>query len=266
MKYLFFLFIIASCGDDTFRKVEQLDRFRILGIQASSPEVAPGGSSTLSLLIYDPAPRVNINGTVTTCIDPGISLGAPVSCAHDSTATPIVFNLNTSTFSGNQGLGTNTTGAITVPAAIFTGRSTRERFNGVSYLAIFEFDVDGATVKAFKRITATNRGSFNTNPTNPTLSLNGGAITGPLQKGDRLSLTTSSPQSFDFINVDGSTETRIEELQVAWFATKLELIGSKTGVNESAKIETDPPGSPYLILGIVRDGRGGLSFTSQTIP
>lgn len=264
MKSLIFLFLMASCGDDTFRKVEQLDRFRILGIQATNPEVAPGNSSTLTLLIYDPSFPRSIAGTLTTCIDPGIARGASVSCFHDPTRVSNPFSIDSTGFT--LGLGTNNTGAITVPAAIFTGRSARDQFNGVSYIALFEFVVDGEPVKVFKRITATNRGSFNTNPAAPTLLLNGAAFASSPQKGDRLSLTTSAPESYDFINVDGSTETRIEDLQVSWFINKAELIGSKTGVNESAKIETDPSKDPYTILGIVRDERGGLSFTSRTIP
>lgn len=268
MKKLILLLALlaSSCGDDTFRKVEQLDRFRILGIQAASPEVAPGGSSTLTLLIYDPSPRASINVSLTTCIDPGISLGAPVSCAHDATAVPSNFTINTSGYTGNLGLGTHTTAAINVPAAIFTGRSTRDRFNGVGYIAIFDFVVDGESVRAFKRIVATNRGTFNANPAAPTLLLNGAAFAGSPQKGDRLSLTTSAPESYDFIGVDGATETRIEDPQVAWYITKAELLSPKTEVDESTRIETDPSSDPYLILGVVRDERGGLSFTSRTIP
>jgi hypothetical protein len=266
MKHLIFLLFLLSCGDDTFRKVEQLDRFRILGIQAASPEVAPGGSSTLTLLIYDPSPRASITTTLTTCIDPGISLGAPVSCAHDSTAIPSSFTINTSTYTANLGLGTHTTAAINVPAAIFTGRSTRDQFNGVGYIAIFDLVVDGEPVRAFKRIVATNRGSLNSNPAAPTLLLNGAAFAGTPQKGDRLSLTTSAPESYQFQNVDGTTETRIEDLQVAWYITKAELLSPKTRVDESTKIETDPSSDPYLILGVVRDERGGLSFTSRTVP
>ncbi len=266
MKLFILLFLLASCGDDTFRKVEQLDRFRILGIQAASPEIAPPGSSTLTLLIYDPSPRASVSMSLTTCIDPGISLGASVSCAHDSTALTSSFTINTSTYTTNLGLGTHTTAAINVPAAIFTGRSTRDQFNGVGYIAIFDSVVDGQSVRAFKRIIATNRGSLNSNPAAPTLLLNGAAFAGTPQKNDRLSLTTSAPESYQFQNVDGTTETRIEDLQVAWYITKAELLSPKTRVDESTKLETDPSSDPYLILGVVRDERGGLSFTSRTIP
>ena len=83
MKNLFLLslFLLMSCSDDKFNRVEELQGFRILGITATAPEVAPGGASTLQLIVSDlNGGGRTISGTTKSCIDPGISLGASVSC------------------------------------------------------------------------------------------------------------------------------------------------------------------------------------------
>ncbi|MCE3014014.1 MAG: hypothetical protein LW878_13215 [Proteobacteria bacterium] len=264
--------LASSCGDDTFRKVEQLDRFRILAIEASAPEVAPGGSSNLRLFVSDPkGPPAGreITGTLTTCIDPGIALGASVKCDHDPSRVTSSYTIDTrgADFTTNLGTGLSSSVSITVPGGIFTSRSSREQFNGVGYIAIFSFTVDGSEVTAFKRLIATTRtgANLNSNPSGASLLLNGAAFAGNPQKGDRLSLSSAAAQSYDYINVDGSTEVKSEDLQVAWYISETELDAPKTKVGERVEILTEPPAQTYLIIGILRDERGGLEVLRQRI-
>jgi hypothetical protein len=232
------LFVYVSCGDNNFRKVEQLDGFRVLSIEASAPEVAPGGVSTLRVFLTDPngptGGRVIVGSTV-ACIDPGISLGASVSCDHDPAQVRTSYTIDTTQADLQDNLSTGPSGslAVTVPSTVHLGRSNREKLNGVGYIVIFTFEVDGKEYKSFKRILVSNRTTLNTNPVGSSVLLNGSAFAGSPQKGDYLRLTTSSPEAYDYINVDGTTETRIEDLQVSWFVSSAEFDRPKASLGES---------------------------------
>jgi hypothetical protein len=273
MKMLLFVFSLTllGCSDDNFRKVEQLDSFRILGIEADNPEVAPGGTANLRLFVSDPSGPAGgrvIEGEAVSCIDLGISAGAPVSCDHDPSRVTSTYTIDTTAPDLLNNLYTGYSGSLTVniPAFILTGRSVREKHNGVAYIVIFNFIVDGRKVSAFKRVIATERGTFNSNPTTSTILLNGVPFTGRPQNGDRVRLNTSVPETYTYINVDGSTENRIEEKRVAWFVSGAEFDKPKVSLSEEAKLTMAPPSEPYLIVAIVRDDRGGMEVVRINVP
>jgi hypothetical protein len=273
MNKLFLLIIsllFYSCGDD-FKRVETLSEFRILSVVANTPEVLPGAVVTLQLFVSDVkgGGRV-ISGTTVSCIDPGIAFGAKVNCDHDPLAVAGTYDIDTT--NGDMGAANLFTGLatdvlnVTVPAGIFTGRSTTEQFNGVSYIVIFNFTVDGKAVSVFKRIVATNRGSLNTNPTGSAVFLNGVAIASAPAKDDKLKVTTSSPETYDFINAEGDTETRSEDFQVAWFITQGKFDKPKSDVDEIVEYQGDAPTTASLIVSIVRDDRGGVEIVREIFP
>ncbi|MFY7994315.1 MAG: hypothetical protein ACOVP4_13540 [Bacteriovoracaceae bacterium] len=267
--FLFSLLFLSSCGDDTFKKIDLLTEFRVLAIVADDSELAPGASTNVYPLIADiSGGNRTIQGEVITCIDPGVSRGAPVSCDHDPSATAINYDIDTSTLAqGAQNTGLAQAQNITVPAAIFTGRSDREKFNGVSYLVLFTFDVDGKKVKAFRRINATNRAQRNANPATPTINLDGTPILNRVPaKGSTLSATSSAPESYQFITIDGVTESRTENLEVAWYLSEGEINKPKSEANEAVEYKGDAPTKPLLLMAIVRDERGGLSFRIEELP
>lgn len=266
------LFILVSCSDDSFKKVERLESFRILAIQASAPEVAPGGSANLRLYISDVngGGRV-INGTTVSCIDPGIAFGAPVSCDHDSSAVNDTYTINTGA-DGDLGVANLYTGlatdtvSVTVPGTILTGRSATDQFNGVGYITIFSFTVDGREVTAFKRVVATNRATLNSNPTGSAILLNGAAIGAAPAKDDKLKVTTSVAETYDYITAEGVTETRTEEYQVAWYVTQGKFDKPKAKITETVEYQGDAPTASSLVLAIVRDERGGLDVVREVFP
>ena len=279
MKYslFFMLILLASCGGDNFNKVEVLKGFRILSVVMTTPatesEVQAGTPVTLQLYVSDVegAGRSHV-GTTTSCIDPGISLGAKVNCDHDPSAIRAAFTLDTNSgdLSTNlfTGLAANTLN-VTVPAAetIFLGRSAREQFNGVSYIVIFNFTVDGKEVSAFKRIVATNRLPLilNQNPSGSSILLNGSAIATAPSENDILEVTSNLPQTYEYITLDGNTETRTEELAVAWFVTQGEFDKPKSDVNESVKYLGSAPTVPSIVLTVVRDSRGGVEIVRRKL-
>lgn len=272
MKYkLFLLLILIGCGDDSLKKVEQLTDFRVLGIVASAPEVAPGGSSNLRLIVSDPnGGGRSLTATVELCTDPGIALGAAVSCAHDSAKITTNYTVDTinDTDLGAANLYTGIATAslsVTVPATILTGRSAREQFNGVSYLALFTFTDNSRIVRAFKRLIATNRATLNTNPTVSSINLNGSAITAKPAAGDSLSVSTSGTESYQVQNIDGTVESRTESLEAAWFVTAGEINLPQSLATTTVRYKTPPPASSLVVIVLVRDERGGLAFRRELL-
>lgn len=271
MKFILLLvsfLTLLSCGNDDFRKVEALNSFRVLGIYTADPEVSAAGPVNVQVIVSD----VNgggrtITGTWESCIDPGVALGAEVKCDHDPARDSGAYSVNTGTLlEMNTGLGPAQ--AINVPAGILTGRSFRDRLNGVGYLVIFRFEVDGQVVEAFRRINVVDTAlrALNTEPTGSALFLNGGAFTNPPEKNARVSITTSAPESYLYRTAGGETETRSENYQVAWYVTQGEFDKPKSDIGDTVKFQGNTPTRPFLLLAIVRDERGGLDYVSQYFP
>ena len=148
--------------------------------------------------------------------------------------------------------------SVIVPSNIFNGRDSRDQFNGVGYIVIFSLTVGGTDYTAFKRIIATNRTIRNSNPNGSTLLVNGLPISQAPVDGDELSVTTSQPEDYDFINIDGTQEARTEKFEVAWYTSSGEFSSSKTNVDETVEYTGDTESS--LTLAVIRDERGGLDF------
>jgi hypothetical protein len=263
------LFILLSCSDDNFKKVENLSGFRVLAIQSNPVEVTNSGTVGLQLYVSDVKGGGRaISATTEACIDPGVTLGAAVSCDHDPTTVTGSYSFNTDTDS-QMGAANLYTGLadqvlnVTIPAFIFTGRSERDKVNGVGYLVIFRFDVDGKKVVSYKRILATTRTTLNQHPSVSGILLNGGAIAGKPSKDDRLKVQVSAPETYTYINVDGSSEVKTENLQTAWYVSEGELDTSKASVSESVKFKSSTPTGTMLIISIVRDERGGVEFRQE---
>lgn len=264
MKALFlisFIFLVA-CSDNKMKRVETLKGFRILAVRANNPEVVvPGGSANLDLFVsdVDGGGRI-INGSYVACIDPGISVGAEVNCNHDPSPATGASIINTTVPDLANNFYTGYTGSVSVsvPNTILAGRSTREQFNGIGYIVIFSFDVDGKTHTVFKRVVATNRGSLNTNPAGSTVYLNGVALTSGLPgKNDTLSVSGATPETYSYQNVDGSIETKTEAFEVAWYVSEGKVDKPKSDYGENIKYLSDTPVS-LLLVAIVRDDRGGV--------
>lgn len=268
MKLLLLLLLLAGCSNTDFPKVEEVIGFRIVAIEADNSEVAPGAATNVRLFIADPvgAGRT-VNFTYEACIDPGVGVGAEVKCDHDASAASGNLNVDTSLL-GTMNTGATANVGVTVPATILAGRSSIEQFNGVGYLVIFTATVDGQEFKAFKRILGTNRGgTLNTNPSITQVQLNGAvlAATKP-QKSDALNVIADTPESYQAILVDGTTENREEEYQVAWYVSKGEFDKPKARVGESVEYRNNPPAGNMLVIAVLRDDRGGVDVQSVVIP
>lgn len=270
---LFFIFglCLSSCGDTNFKKVELLDQFRILAITTATPEVQPGDTvSDIQVVFSDPKGGGRlISGTTESCIDPGIAFGASVSCDHDPMRVTGTYDINTLVDDDTPGFFTGVSSmmaTVTVPATILLGRSASEQNNGVGYIIIFTFDVSGQQVKAFKRILASTRSTKNLNPGNPSpsvITLNGGALALPT-KNDTYQVLATSQENFDVITTENVTETRTENFQVAWYISEGELSFGKSNVSENVTYLTETPQSPFVLIAVIRDERGGVEVLSYS--
>lgn len=268
------LCIFISCSDDSFKKVDKLGEFRVLGIQSSSPEVAPGDPVTINLLLSDKngAGR-QIDLEIERCLDPGIAFGAQPSCENDPSAqsTQVLDVTNSLAAPNYTGIIPNVIN-FTVPAAIHIGRNDRDKFNGVGYLVIFTFDVDGKKIKTFKRIMATTRTNNNLNSSNPTfiasdLLLNGAPINNQMPvEGNKLSLTSGAPDIYQYQNVDGSIDLKTEKFEVAWYTDEGEFSKPKSYVEELVEFKNASSNDPSVLVVVIRDGRGGLSYLIEEFP
>lgn len=271
-SYIFFI-LIFGCGKEDFKRVYRLDEFRVLGIIANNPEVAAGSVVTLKPILSDRngGGRV-LTATVTACSDPGINLGAEVNCTHDTAATTATYTLNTATDInlGAANLYTgmaNTSINITPPASLVNGKNALELYNGISYIVIFEFNVDGKTIKVLKRISVTTRATLNSNPTVSQINFNGAAASGIPGEDINLTCNGGGAESYQAYNIDGSLETKTENLTVAWYVTHGKLNTSKTDVSVPAKFDRDGQSiSNFAVLCIVRDSRGGMALTRHVVP
>lgn len=274
MKTLFLLslFLLNSCGGDDFRKVENLESFRILGVFSPTPEVAPGVGVTanLQLIVSDVngGGRV-INGTTQACIDPGIALGAEVSCDHDPNTQNGSHTIDTTTVDMTSNLYTGLNAdveTISIPDTILAGRSSRAQFNGVGVIVIFRFNVDGKEIKVFKRIVVTNRGSTNTNPVPGTIRVNGAGVSTIPLDGDKLTVSSSGAETYDFRNIDGTTETKTEKFEVAWYVSRGKFDKPKANIDDTVEYQGKPSSDPVVFIAIIRDERGGIEFVRESFP
>lgn len=260
MKYLLLILLCLSCGDDGFRKVEKLDGFRVLAIEVDNPEVGPGATVNVRAFVTDVTgtqePSVS---TYQTCIDPGIGRGADVEC--DS--TPDTYPINVGALPNRTDFGPSE--PISIPPTILNGRSAFEKFNGVAYLVIFRFVVDGVEHRSVKRILVTDRSSIdpdppplNVNPTAGGLLVNGSPFSSPPQDGDELLVNASGAQNYKVMNIDGSIETRQENFEIAWYTSSGDFDKPKASVTEGVKYKGDGPSS--LTVAVIRDERGGVAI------
>jgi hypothetical protein len=271
MKNILFLFFLLSCSDDSFRKVEELDTFRIIAIEADAPEVAPGETSNLNLYLSDAKnPGRNITFDVKACVDPGIGRGADVSCDFDPSAFSSSLNVNTASLgAGAFNTGASPSIAIPVPSDILQGRTAAERFNGVGYIVIFSADIDGKEVTSFRRILVTSRplAERNKNPAISRLELNGSVLgSNKPKKNDELSAIANAPEAYSVILSDGTTENRTETYRVAWYLSAGTVNKPKARIDVPVEYLDDPPADDLLVIAVVRDERGGVVVREVVIP
>ncbi|MBL7716132.1 MAG: hypothetical protein JNL01_11770 [Bdellovibrionales bacterium] len=263
---------LSACSDSTLPEYPKLGPLRVLALTANTPEVTAAGAVTLTPLIsdVDGAGRT-LAWTTEACMDPGVSVGATPSC--ESALDRVIV--------GGAGAGSAVVGAsanawtatlpaitVNVPVAFATAFSllpTVNQFNGVAYIVVFRITAtNGDSVTAFKRIVLTTRtaGDVNTNPTFTDILADGATLAALPTAKTSLSASFSGMQgSYPALRNDGSSTTLTEEATITWFFSDGEYERFRTTstltTNEWTPPTSAPAGRGVVVVGVIRDGRGG---------
>lgn len=277
LPVILFCGIFLGCSEGKLAKYSELRGLRVLGLVASPPEVAAGGTATITPILSDLTEGVDLSFVAKACLDPGISYGSEPSCAGQSSEVSLASGtMNTGDMTpGRAFTGEGTSFAVTAPSSevIFAQRSAREQWNGIAYLITYEVTNSlGDTVKAFKRLIISTRdlAQRNSNPVLSDVFADGAAFVSALAFGKTLTLTpnlgTPGAETYQVMQSDGSLSPRSEELVTTWISSHGTLKYSRTLSNESTFWETpasQPSGVDIYLLALTRDGRGGLAYRKK---
>lgn len=272
LLFLSLLFIL-SCSGDKFKEVFKLSGLRVIAITAgkvgtlTQAEFAPGDTATLEAYVSDVNNGQTVTAIIESCVDPGVAYGAEPDCSNaiDRIAYADI-NLNTSLIAGKTGA--MPTVNVTIPSSIFSGRGTRDQFNGVDYIVTFRFTTpSGEEIKAFKRLKTTTRSTKNTNPTIGNILFNGSTLSSYPNEGDLSISTSSNEESYQFQSSDGSITNLNEQINVAWYVSSGEINFPITSKSSSTHFKpAEPKESELVVAATIRDGRGGMAVRIIKVP
>ncbi len=299
---LFVALITGSCAEK-MESISQITKFRVMGVQAEPPEIAPGTGTTLSVLYSDPkgAGR-EVTIAWITCIDafsptddisegcepvwlPKIETSANGGDKYEIPLTPynIIENVKEGEFKPVT--------AIVVLCAggqlpDFDSKSLSGEINSLDELCI-----GGDGLVAVKTFRISNSEDRNTNPIIDTLRFNveadagvpngeasdGGAPDGGgLNKNDPVFKCEDSYGCRDSAGIEASlTEAGFQEDEdpyISWFVTGGSFSNDRSRAPEDTpfgpfKVDWTPPrnGGKYRLWAVAHDLRGGTSWKTQII-
>lgn len=268
--------LLNGCADDDLPKYVELGGLRVLAIKVDNgsgyAEVSPGDAVTLTPYVSDyQGGTRTLSYEAKACVDSGVAVGVEPSCEGVTGAVSVASGAVTIT--GTERTGSGTTFSVTVPSTLLDSRSAVDQYNGVNYLVTYKLTAsDGATVQSFKRIPVSSAGKTtkNQNPSLTGISTESGALTA-MPSGDaqvRATYSGSSIENYDVKKSDLSLESKTEELLVTWFITDGSLQTYRS-LNDASVKYTPPTSAPTdhtaIIVGVMRDGRGGVSFFLQNL-
>lgn len=273
MKKLFlsFLLIFSSCGDE-FTQQFELGKLRVIAVVASKPEVnsteAVGGVTLTPLISYVDGAGATINYTWVACPDPGIDVGAEISCDSATASLKLssggTLTYNTSTLSGSYYTGNADTISITIPPAAFTYLGTLDskiQTNGLNYIVLITYTDpnNNSTTTALKTIKMSTKATadLNANPTLGDILFDSATLSSfPTSEGKMTASSLSTAETYDYVTSNGN-ETLTEEMYLSWYASSGEFVFNRTTSNEPNPYT--PKGSGGVFVMVYRDGRGGVA-------
>lgn len=270
--------VMFSCSKDELPLFNQMNSLRIIALTTPTPEVSPGATVTLTPIISDVNSAAGLSDSVRVCLDSGISYGATPDCENNSSTVVI----HTDRVINQPGAGESWTGEvenfnvnIPVDALIFLGRTDIEKTNGVNYIVEYTLKNQTETVKSFRRIKVSDAALKPVKNSNPVVTdiLSDGVSLTTLPLAATISLTTnlstSSSESYSFIQTDGSSVASTEKLSVTWMITDGESKYFRTDVGQTNTYTTPTTrpssGRSIYILAIVRDDRGGVTMVKKKL-
>jgi len=280
---------LAACADMGFPQPWELDRLRVLALQADKPEVNTNDLTfTITPYISDTQGEGRaLTYTIQACYDPAVLFGADPDCANHLEALlgPAVTRTGTLGLPpvGATGAGTAQTAGdftFTIPvqllAAFDPTENALELNNGIPYSVVFTLTdpLTNETVTSFRRISVTTRTTLNQNPTiTGVFTTEDAAITAITTGTEEVELIAQAAdgaaETYIALSRDGSSSTLTEELTFSWLTNSGELSLSRTEPGD--EVTYTPPTPEQVSSGEVdapffwvflRDDRGGVSALS----
>lgn len=265
------LLLGSGCGDDDLPAFSALDRLRVIALVASAPEANPGTAGiTITPWVSDARGGGRaLTYTAEGCLDPGVSFGSDPSCVGNPTKTSLGSGAVTGLSAPHYTSAVDTITLILPSDAIaFAGRSANEKYNGVAYLVTYEVRAaDGTTHKAFKRIliSETSKTAKNQNPTLSDILADGTSLTAVPAGVVQISaqIASWSAETYSELGSTGPV-AKSEDLITTWFITGGDLLYDRTEPLQSTRW-TPPASAPALVIGVLRDERGGSSVVAKSL-
>jgi hypothetical protein len=268
---------LFSCTRDNLPIYSTLDRLRVLALIVNTPEVQNPSAGTLNVsldpYISDIGGSGNISLEIQSCLDPGVSLGLEPSCQGSSTASAVQTISVTAPSGQAAGIfgtpertGRPSSGSIVVglqiPSGLLSAYPAATQYNGLSYLITVTATSSNAVVKSFRRVLLSTK-TANVNPSLSDILSNGTSLSALPSSSVNLSVSSSNPETYIFFSDTSGLKTLSETLQTTWFVSDGELSLSRTSQGEASSW-TPPTAAPVgrktVVVGVLRDGRGGLAI------
>ena len=258
----------------------QTPTLRILAIRAEPPEIAPGGSATLTYLAADPEDA--IGGALWTACSPEET--TPLGCAIDFSALDEDATPDELREAGVIGFEPGFPPVFEAPEDALDDVEEDQRPEGVQYTtqvvllppegAEPDDEVDFGTFESgYKRVVVSEASTPNNNPTIAEFTVAdvpvGEDEITEVEPGEELELGILIPdaavETYEYINPDGQLEERVEEPFASWYATDGQGLEDTTlypftQADWVAPAESGVEGSWYVV---VRDRRGGIAWTTR---
>ena len=273
-----FILLFTGCSSSDLPDYNVLSSLRVLALQADHPEAHPGDTVVITPYVSDVygAGRA-LNYSAEACVDPGTAYGAVPTCIGNPTRSVFATQLTATPLpSPGQPTGTTSTISVPIPSTMITGRSSQSSYNGISYLFLYTIVGGSETVTAYKHILVVDpsKMTLNNNPdvAGPIDILFNGAASATVESlpsGDQslsLQYAAGAQESYQVMNSDGSFQSLFEQLTTTWFITDGTEKQYRT-INQGTTTWSPPSGEPaarkVVLVGVVRDGRGGVSFVKK---
>lgn len=268
MKKIIFVLLflgLSACSNDTLPKYSKLDGLRILALDLDKLEIQnpPAGVQNIQVTPYlsDIGGSGAINLRVQSCLDRGVSLGVMPSCENSTDVTTVDSTFN---FADSERTASATPISIsfTIPANFLTSYAAPLQFNGVSYLITVTATRGNTTLKSFRRVLISTK-TPNQAPVISDILGDGTSLSALPNKATSLSFAaTGSPESYQYMNTKEEISNLTETYEVTWFTSDGEIKSPRSRENETVlwtPPDTAPVGRSVVIVGVLRDGRGGVS-------
>jgi hypothetical protein len=254
--------LLGACGPD-FDPRTKLSGYRVIGVQASPPEVTPDGTVELSAFDYNEGTEGTDEVTYrwSVCL---FSIGAAVGFdCIDPAAEIDLGTAPTARLDLGPG-GLNLRAALdelgTVPNPDGSPRTLEDGFDVLVRLTSGP-DCEGCDrIETVKRVTVRESDALaNANPT-----ISSFEVEGPTQFGAKVKLRVQTNDPEPYVEL-ATGEAQTEEYLYTWYTTRGETDPGLTfGEDQETDLGLIETG-PVRVFVAVRDGRGGLAVASQQI-